>query len=90
MLRVVSLSALAAAAMLAQVEAQPAGSGNCAERAERVIVNVRSDMRTGNVGREVGERLVAELTEAANHCRAGRAAQGEAILRRIATTFNYR
>jgi hypothetical protein len=88
MLRVVSLSAFAVAAMLAQAHAQPAG--NCAERAERVIVNVRADMRTGNVGREVGGRLVAELTEAAAHCRAGRAAQGEAILRRIATTFNYR
>ena len=62
----------------------------CADQAERVIVNVRSDIRTRNVGQQVGERLVQELTEAANHCRAGRNAQGEAILRRIATQFNYR
>ena len=31
-----------------------------------------------------------ELTEAANQCRAGRTAQGQAILRRIATQYNYR
>lgn len=62
----------------------------CADQAERVIGNVRSDMRTRNVGQQVGERLVQELTEAANHCRAGRNAQGEAILRRIAPQFNYR
>jgi chorismate mutase len=62
----------------------------CADQAERVIGNVRSDLRTRNVGQQVGERLVQELTEAANHCRAGRTAQGEAILRRIALQFNYR
>jgi hypothetical protein len=62
----------------------------CADRAERITGVIRSDMRTRNVGEEVGRRLIAELAEAAGHCRAGRNAQGEAIMQRIARTYNYR
>lgn len=62
----------------------------CADRAERIRGAVQADIRTRNVAQSVGERLIADLNEAAAHCRAGRAAQGEAILTRIRNTYSYR
>jgi hypothetical protein len=62
----------------------------CADRAERIRGAVQADIRTRNVAQTVGERLVTELNEAAAHCRAGRTAQGEAILTRIRNTYSYR
>ena len=62
----------------------------CADRAERTIGNVQRDISDGNVARTVGERLIGELRQAAEACRAGRAAQGEATINRIARTYNYR
>lgn len=62
----------------------------CAERSERIQAAVAADVRTRNVAQSVGERLLAELRQAADHCRAGRPAQGDAIVRRIVSTYGYR
>lgn len=62
----------------------------CTANAERILAAVQSDIRTRNVNAQVGERLTGELNQAVAHCKAGRTAQGEAILTRIRNTYSYR
>jgi hypothetical protein len=81
---------VAIAAGLAAFVMSAAPAAACAERAERIQAAVTSDVRTRNIAAAVGERLLGELRQAAEHCRAGRAAQGDAIVRRIVSTYGYR
>lgn len=80
---------IAAALCLAAVSfAAPAFA--CADRADRMRAAVEADIPRRQVAEVVGRRLIADLNEAAGHCRAGRTAQGEAIIRRINSTYGYR
>jgi hypothetical protein len=62
----------------------------CADQAARMRAAVEADIPRRQVAESVGRRLIGELDQAAAHCRAGRDAQGQAIIARIRSTYGYR